>query len=374
MLLSKKPLATLNTVKIFSKYLYHNLAVIEKAAKGKHLFPVLKSNAYGHGITEVATILKDYRTPYLAVDSYFEALEIWKVKKRPVLILGSNPPENISHFKWKYLTLCVSNFPTLEAILTLKKKIKIHLFINTGMNREGFSPDDIPEVLEKIKDSKIELEGVLSHFASADDGKSPQNNKQEKVFSKCLDYIDSKGFSPKYIHLSNSAACPRKTDRRINACRPGIATYGINPLPSSHLDFKKLEKLKPVMCIFSIVTNIQKIKKGEKVSYNGAFTAQKKMEIGILSIGYQEFLDRRLSNAHIFTKGKKEFPLIGRVCMNITCCDISGKKIQIGEKIQVLSEKKNAPNSAENIAKKIKTIPYEVLTGVDASMRRTIIS
>lgn len=371
----KKPFATLNSVEILSKNILYNLSVLQKASGGKVLFPVLKSNAYGHGIQEISIILKKYKTPYIAVDSYAEALKIWKIKKRPVLILGGNVPENIPFFRWKYTTLCISDFEILKKISSLNKKIKIHLFINTGMNREGFSLEDLSKVLKILKKNrKIELEGVLSHLASADDEKDTLNTKQNKVFSKCLDTIFKADFSPKYIHLQNSAGTSQNIfDTRINACRPGIAIYGINPLPPKHSAYKKLEKLKPAMRIFSTVTNIQKIKKGEKVSYNGTFTTKEERIVGILPIGYQEFLDRRLSNCGSFLSGKTSLSLLGRVCMNLCCFDTGKKKIKIGEKIKVLSEKKRDENSAENIAKKIGTIPYEVLTGTDASMRRTIV-
>lgn len=371
---NRKKLQTLNRVKIDSQNIKHNIEILQQAAHRKDVFPVLKSNAYGHGLNEMVQILKGFDFPYIAVDSYYEALQIWKTHKRPVLIMGPNIPENLSSFKWKNLALGVSNLQVLSAVAKLKNPVKIHLFVNTGMNREGLQQEEFHEALRILKKSpNIELEGVCSHFADADGETEIFNQKQEARFSKYLDIILKEGFSAKYIHLGNSAGFNKTKDSRINAFRPGIALYGYNPLLNSDSNFSKLKDLKPALELISTITNIQHLKKGESVSYNGAFTANKELDVGIVPVGYFEALDRKLSSAGCFKYEDTFLPILGRVCMNFTCFDTKELALKIGDEVTIISKNPTDNNSVENIAKQTGTIPYEVCTRVERSIRREII-
>jgi alanine racemase len=369
-----KKLDTLNRVEIHSEIIRNNIRVLQKAAHNKTMFPVLKSNAYGHGLPQIVEIIKQFDFPSIAVDSYSEALEIWKVQKRPVLVMGPSIPNNIRQYKWKYLSLCVSNIEVLKAVSEMKKRVRTHLFVNTGMNREGLQKEEIFEAFEILKRSpKIELEGVCSHFADADGETEVFNREQEKRFSEYLDLVFQEGFSPKYIHLGNSAGCSKTSDKRINAFRPGIALYGYNPLLLVDPNSSKLSGLKPALELVSTITNIQSLKKGDTVGYNRTFTAEREMCVGVVPVGYFEALDRKLSSTGFLKYNNTFLPILGRVCMNLTCFSLGKTEAKIGDKITIISKNPSDKNNVENIAKQVGTIPYEVCTRVEQGIRREII-
>ncbi len=369
----RKRLQTLNRVELFANRLQQNIELLTKKNEGRNLFPVLKSNAYGHGLPEIMRILSSYDFPYIAVDSYYEATQIWKEKQCPVLVLGPNLPENLRHMYWSNLSLAIANRDVLRAAIEMKDRVSIHLALNTGMNREGFQIKDLPEVLHLLqKHSHIHVDGVFSHFADADGETNSYTTLQEERFTECLDMINRAGFFPKFVHLGNSAGCLKTTDERINAVRPGIALYGFNPLLERDPKHKELSQLQPIIRLVSTVTNIQHVEPGEGVSYNCSFRAKNKMNIGVIPIGYHEALDRKLSNCGYLKYKKKFLPIVGRVCMNLTCFDTNNTDVQVGDEIIVISESTADRNSVKNIAEKTGTIPYEVLTRIDKSIRRTI--
>jgi alanine racemase len=194
----KKKAEVLNTIEIFSENLINNYELLKSKGKNKELFPVLKANAYGHGIEECVEILDTKKPTYYAVDSYYEALKILKISKTPILIIGPSQINNLEHIVNKKITITISNFNTLDKIVCLNgREVKIHLFFNTGMNREGFVEKDLDKVIKILKENKhIIIDGVLSHFSDADNPQNNYSNFQEKNFSKILDYLEKNNIKP----------------------------------------------------------------------------------------------------------------------------------------------------------------------------------
>ncbi|MBI5414729.1 alanine racemase [Candidatus Peregrinibacteria bacterium] len=371
----RRKLKTLNRVEILAENILHNFETYKKLLPEKHLFPCLKSNAYGHGITEIVTILKNLDFPYFVVDSYYEALEIQKLTKKKTLIIGYNHPENYQYFDFKKIAISVYDLASLKALASLKKRIKIHLMVNTGMNREGILLAQIQPLLEVIAHHDfLELEGVFSHFADADDPENSYTDFQMQKFHECLNLLEAKGFCPKYVHFGNSAGVLKIYDERINSYRLGIGLYGYCPLFSDDALYAKLQNLKPALRVVSTVVHTQFLSKGEKVGYNCTFEAQNDMTLGVIPAGYYECIPRSLSNTG-FLKIREHFvPIIGRVCMNLTCFDEQNTNAKVGDEIVVISEKKEDANSIEHIAKACGTIPYEILVKISESIRRKVVS
>ena len=370
-----KKVNVFNEIEIFAKKLLSNYNLLEKASNNKNLFPVLKANAYGHGINECVKILDKQKPKYYAVDSYYEALKILKISKTPILIIGPSFLENIKYILERKITISVSNFSTLNKIISLKQKAKIHIFFNTGMNREGFVIEDLKKLIFLLKENKqIIVDGIMSHFSDADNSDNTYTFFQENIFSKILDSFEKNKIKPKWIHLGNSAGFLKTTDPRINSFRSGISIYGINPLEKQDKFYKQLKNLKPILRFSSTITDIQILSQNDFISYNLTYKTTKKTKIGIVPVGYHELLDRRLSNSGFF-KYKNDFlPILGRVCMNLTTVDITNNvNIKIGSKIIIISEKENDKNSIKNMAKITKTIPYEILTNIKNTTRRKII-
>lgn len=371
-----RKLDTLNNVYIIKENILFNLNYLKSLNSNFFVFPVLKSNSYGHGLKQLASILKSENLEYIACDSYHEALKIWKINKnQKILIIGYNLHSNFKYFDFSKIALSVYDIETIRALGKIGKKIKIHLKIDTGMGRQGIKPSEIEYFLLEIKKNKnLELEGVMSHLSDGDNTDNSYTNFQEKVFSSSLDTIFKSGFSPKFIHLSASSGILKLNDPRINAIRPGLAFYGYNPLIPEDSNFEIFEKLKPALQVKSKIVCIKNIKAGDFVSYGRTFMAEKDMKIAVIPFGYYEGLDRRLSNRG-FVKIKGEFvKIIGRVCMNLTVVDVSNiQDVKINDEVVVYSEKKEDKNSIANSVKIAGTIPYVILTGIRGDMRRKII-
>jgi len=352
----QKELIPLNTININKSAIVKNLNTIKKLNPQKTILPVLKSNAYGHGISQIITILRPYLHTFI-VDSYYEALQIQAVYPQARLILiGSIHPSNLHLIDYKRVSLSVQDKISLNSLIGLNKPISIHLKINTGMNRQGIDPQKLNKYLIKIKSSRLVLEGVYSHLSDADNPSDiSYTNYQYQVFRQCLDQVKRSGFTPKFIHLSATSGISLIKDPDVNTIRLGIGLY------SSALTFK------------ASLVNILDIKKGDQVSYNRTFTAKKDMTIGVISAGYFEGIDRRLSNCgHVLYQGKF-LPIIGRVCMNLTIVDLKDTQAKLFDQVEVISPNPKDLNSITNIADLCQTIPYEILIHLHQSTKRIII-
>ena len=320
------------------------------------IWPVLKSNAYGHGIKEVAKILLKRKFEYFVVDGYHEVLEIRKITKRPVLMIGSIMPCNFSKIKWKNLAIMVQDKLTVKELGKLNKRIKIHLKINTGMNRQGIEINEIKKIIKLIKKyPKLELGGVFSHLAGVDD------IGQLKKFKKVIRIIEKMGFNLKYFHLAATAGASKIKDPKINAIRLGIGLYGIG------------KGLKPVLKLKSKIVKVRKIKKREKVGYGGEFVALKDTYIGLIPVGYFEGVDRRFGGKGVIKYKNKFYPIIGRVCMNMLMINFGSIKAKMFDSVEIFSNNKKDKNSIEKMAKIGGMIPYEILVEINSSIRRTVV-
>ncbi|MFZ5365590.1 MAG: alanine racemase [Patescibacteria group bacterium] len=364
----ERRISTLNRVEVISENILHNFDFFQKENPHAKLFPVLKSNAYGHGLKEIVGILDSREVEYLVVDSYYEALQIKEVSDKKILMIGYTKPENYQYFKWKNLAITIFDLKSLKTIGELGKKINIHLFINTGMNREGIDPQDLPLYLAELKKyPAINVEGLGTHLADASAEVAGFTDKQVAVFKDALAVVEKAGFNPKYKHIAATGGAFKIKDPDFNAIRLGKGLYGYNPI----LPFDS--RLRPAIRVISTIVSTQNLMPGDKVSYSCTFTAKEKMRIGIIPVGYNECLDRRLSNKGFILSNDRFLPIIGRVCMNLTGVDLRGMGLQIGDEVVVISDKSADKNSVENIARQIDTISYEVLTGINSSIRRVVI-
>jgi len=373
---------TLNRVEISKSAIINNYQVYQQNNPNFCIFPVLKSNAYGHGLEQVVDILSDIKPEYICVDSYYEYLRIKSVNSRQkVLIIGYTKPNNYKLFDFKYLAITVYDLESLKVLGDLNQKINIHLKIDTGMNRQGIFVDELPKFLSELKKyQKLNLEGVLSHFADADTPDSDYTLEQVKLFKNGLELVKKFGFSPKFIHIFNSAGGLSIDDTAFNSLRLGIGLYGYSPLLPNDLNFKKSKKLKPCLRLISTIAQTKNIKKGTKISYNLTYEAEKNEKIAIIPAGYYEGIDRRLSNIGNFSYNSPQnghiehkIPILGRVCMNLTVCDITNLSLKSGDELILIDNNQNSVNSVENIAKLCNTIPYVVTTKLAESIRRIVV-
>ena len=369
----EKDFVTHNQIEVSKSALLHNLDLFTSSS-AHQVIPVLKANAYGHGIEQVATILKDRKLPYIAVDGYFEALRIRDVSQQPVLVMGAILPQNYAHMKYDNFTFVVHDAVTIHAIGKTGEKVKVHLECNTGMNRYGAHPDEAADLAKLILSYKnLTFEGIMSHLADSDSDDYATVEDAVKIFDQCIEQVRAVGAKPTIIHIAQSAGSLKAQSEYANTMRLGIALYGINPFSPDRKLYSTLTGLRPALRLTSTITQIVDLKKGDKVSYNYTFTAPKNMRIGVLPLGYYEAINRALSNKGTVKIGKKFAPIVGRVCMNHTMINLDDIRAAEGDKVIVYSDDPRDKNSIDAIARQHDLFNYNLLTALSSDMRHIIV-
>ena len=364
--LSRK-MKVLNTIELSKSYLIFNYRYFKKEHPESVVCPVIKCNAYGHGLIEIAKILDNEKPVYFVVDSFYESLQLRKAGvKTPRLIIGYTLPENFKHMSFKSDAITVMDKESVEALGALKKHIKVHLKVDTGMHRQGVPYEKALELIKLIKTyKKLHLEGVCTHLADADNPKDDKFTKiQVKNFKKVIADAKKAGITFKYKHISATPGAGIIHDKEFNMMRVGIGLYGSSP---------HTKNVKPIMTFKSTIIAIKELKEGDCVSYGCTFAADKDMKIGVIPAGYYEGVDRGLSNKGFIYYKNKPCKILGRVCMNLTMIDLTGvKNVRKFDTVDVIGSNISAKNSAEWIAKTCGTIPYVIWTHVAPTIRRVV--
>lgn len=361
---NKEETDPLITVNISRSAILNNLSEFQRIAPNNKIVPVLKSNAYGHGLTEVARILEG-KTEFFVIDSYFEALALRSERiKTPLLIMGYVRPEVMkkSGLKNIYYVVC-----SLDALFAIKSSCKIHLKIDTGMHRQGIMPNELEQAFKYIKsNSNIKLEGICSHLSDADAQTTEYTEKQISLWNSLVEKTKKEFPLLKYTHLSNSYGHAFTSKIKANASRLGIGLYGLAEIDGLNL--------KPALEMNTIITCTKKIRKGDAVGYNASFIASQDMTIATIPVGYYEGLDRRLSSKGFVKIENSYAPIIGKVSMNMSTIDISGMNTtKIGTKVQVISSNKSDKNSIFSMAQLENAITYELVVKIPKEIKRIVI-
>ena len=357
-------------VRVSRGALLHNLRAFWSIKSGLAIAPVLKSNAYGHGLIEVANIVDDANVPFLCVDSYFEALVPRNEGIRsPILIIGYTPLDTILKNQLKNIAFAIISSDELYRLAkNARVPVTIHLKIDTGMHRHGVKESGVNEALGLIKaNPRIKLQGIYTHLADADTPESAHASKQIGVWNEIVQRFRESFANLAYYHCAASAGGHLSNNIDANVLRLGIGLYGMNVSPSPL-------QLQPALEMITRITSTRTLKKGEAVGYNATFTAPRDMAIASIPVGYYEGVDRRLSNKGAVMIRNTPCPIVGRVSMNITSVDVSHlPDVKLDEPVVVISRRASDPNSVENIARACETIPYEILVHIPAHLRRVVV-
>lgn len=345
---------------------YHFLSSINKKIK---IAPVLKSNAYGHGIVQIGKLLDSFHPPFLCVDSLHEGYELLKSKiKTPILIMGYVNPRNLQIKKLPF-SYTVYDMNLVKVIDQHQPKAGIHIFVDTGMHREGVKIEDLASFIKQVQSfPNVRIEGLMSHFAAPGDIQNKLTQKQLQTFKDAQYIIKKLRVHPKWIHIAASSGLLNfKNYQNIgNMARTGKAIYGIT-------SEDKL-KSRPALQLTTTLAQIKILKKGEGIGYDFTFTAQKDMVIGILPIGYSDGVDRRLSNKGIVLIDNIYCPIIGRVSMNITTVDLSKvRNPYVNQEVTIFSSNPLDKNSIINAAKTCNTLPHDLVVHLSESIKRDFV-
>jgi len=381
----KAPLAWLN---LDLRAIDHNIRQIRQLQRpGTKLIAVVKANAYGHGIFDVG--LQAFRSgaDALGVVSASEALALRKKGIiKPVVVLGPTAKEEMSELirqKVAFTVFSERSFTDASRVATiLQKRASVHVKIETGINRLGFTVEDTPTIIKKIKQHRwLELEGIFTHLASVEELNNSYTKNQLFQFDKVLARIGKSDIGIDwtkipYVSAAASAAAMLVPESRYNTVRLGVAMYGLWPSrgveawAKRSLKTKKV-KLKPALKYKTRLVAIKKIPAGSFVGYGCSFQAPKPMVLGVVPVGYAEGIDRSLGNMGFMLLNGAVVPVVGRVCMNMTILDITKRpKAKEGDEVVIIGTSKNKKITATDIADWAHTINYEIVTRIPEHLPR----
>ncbi|MBY1552737.1 alanine racemase [Clostridioides difficile] len=332
---------------------------------------VIKADAYGHGAVEVAKLLEKEKVDYLAVARTAEGIELRQNGiTLPILNLGYTPDEAFEDSIKNKITMTVYSLETAQKINEIAKslgeKACVHVKIDSGMTRIGFQPNEesVQEIIELNKLEYIDLEGMFTHFATADEVSKEYTYKQANNYKFMSDKLDEAGVKIAIKHVSNSAAIMDCPDLRLNMVRAGIILYGHYP---SDDVFKDRLELRPAMKLKSKIGHIKQVEPGVGISYGLKYTTTGKETTATVPIGYADGFTRIQKNPKVLIKGEV-FDVVGRICMDQIMVRIDKDiDIKVGDEVILFGE---GEVTAERIAKDLGTINYEVLCMISRRVDR----
>ncbi|MCC6758567.1 MAG: alanine racemase [Candidatus Omnitrophica bacterium] len=341
--------------------LRHNFKLLKK--NSVEILPVIKADAYGHGMIEVASELNQLGVKIFGVSDVIEGMELRRSGfKNQILLLESPLPETVTDIVTCGLTPTVC---TLELARALNEeaagraqKLKIHIKVDTGMGRLGVWHEEALDFIRLVASfPHLIIDGILTHFPLSDS--DPRFTKQQlKDFAALINSLGELKKKIRYIHAANSMGLAGYKNSILNLARPGLMLYGLYPQEN----LRKTIKLKPVMSVKTRVIYVKELEKGRGVSYGHTYVAKKKMKVATLSVGYSDGYFRILSNkSSVLIQGKR-CPIIGNVTMDQIIVDVSKvKSVKIGDTAVVLGRDKKESISAEELARLAHTINYEIV-------------
>jgi alanine racemase len=356
---------------ISRKRLLDNLEEYARKYPGLLWAPVLKSNAYGHGLIPVAEILDQANMAFFVLDSLYEAMILRRAGiKSEILVIGYTQAQNIKNTKISNTGFVVTSLEQLRQIVEIATRpIKIQIKVDTGMHRQGVLLEQLEETIKIIKSCKyLVLEGVCSHLADADNIDDTFTKTQLEKWKEVVLIFKDNFSTIKYFHILATAGSVYGEQGVGNVLRLGLGLYGIDSSPRKELN------LWPVLQMRSLISSLKKISVGEAVGYNAIYRTKANAVIATIPAGYFEGVDRRLSSRGFFKIKNIFCPIVGRVSMNITLIDVSAvPEIKLNDEIILISDNNDDKNSVRNIAALAGTIPWEILIHLPQHLRRTVV-
>lgn len=363
-------------IEINSRAAKHNYELIKSLLKPKtQVWPVVKSNAYGHGLIIFSKIADNLGVDGFCVDSVVEGAKLRQNNiKKSILVLGPTLPGLFKEAFNQGIAITISNWEALRKLATAKSRPEIHLKIDTGMHRQGFYVEELVAVADFIKANKINLKGVYTHFASAKDLNYPTfTDFQFHQFKKGLDILHKLGFKNLIRHAAATGATLINREYHLDMVRIGIGLYGLWPSKELEMQLKDKINFEPVLSWHTQISEIKNLKNGDYVGYDLVERVYKPTKMAILPIGYWHGFDRGLSSIGEVLIGGERARVLGRVSMDLIVVDVTGIKCKIGDRATIIGKQKNEEISAPDVASKIGTSHYEVVTRINPLIERIIV-
>jgi alanine racemase len=366
-------------IEIEVKHLEHNFLTLKNFLKshglGTEIAPCIKSEAYSHGLVEVAQVFSRLGAKWFCVNSLEEATKLRKSSiKADILILGHTPVKDLMLVLKGNFVLNLHSLDLAQKYATELKnfnsKLRLHLEVDTGMSRLGVLTTDCLEVIKFCQNqSSFSLEGIFTHFGSSDDVHSERFFTQINKFEKVREQIEPILNKNILFHCCNSSALVRRPDLSSDLVRPGLLLYGFYP----SVEIQKICQTQglnflPAITFKSKIVQIKNISSNTEVSYGNGFITSKPTKIGILPVGYADGLNRLLSNTESLEFKGQKVKILGRVCMNMTIIDLTDIDSEVGDVVTLISS-----DNLESQATSCGTINYDILSSLPSHLKRVYI-
>ncbi len=353
--------------------LAHNFLAIKKLVGRTKIMAMVKADAYGHGMIPIAQRLITSGVDYLGVAFVEEGIALRQAGVlTPVLVTGGILGKQFANFLDYNLEITLSSvykLAELESVCQQKNKIaQVHLKIDTGMERIGIHSENASQLIDRAINSKwIEIKGVYSHFACADQVGSNFTKLQLEKFLNVVDYFKKQNYrSPVLMHLANSAALDTCPESFLDLVRPGIFLYGC--YPENH--FQSSLELRPVLSLETKVVYFKVIPANTGVSYSHSWKSTKQTRIVTLPIGYGHGYSRALANrADVLIHGKR-CQLVGNICMDQLMVDLGDHQAYVDDSVVLIGQDGDQRITVEKLAELSGTISYEILTNLKSRIPR----
>ena len=343
----------------------HNIKLIQDYVGDKTIMPVIKANAYGTYLNKRLDILEKFSIVGVAIVD--EGIEIRKLGyKGDVFVLNQPSVDEIDSILDYDLTIGLSDYSFLEKCKNLKKNLKVHLEIETGMNRTGISISDLDSFLELVSHSSIDVLGVYSHLSSADFDSS-YTNRQVSIFKDAISIIKSHSISLKYIHIEASSGLLNLNLDFTNIVRPGILIYGYEPFVGAY----DIIPVKPICRFYTFISFLKEVSTGEAIGYSQTYKCPKNMFIATIPVGYADGYRRSLSNKGYVSIHGEKAPIVGNVCMDSFMVDVSHiSNVKVGDEVFLFDIISFCLDEFSSLCD---TISYEILSTISSRVPRIFI-
>ncbi|MGA8145234.1 MAG: alanine racemase [Candidatus Acidiferrales bacterium] len=338
------------------------------------ILAVVKSNAYGLGAVPISKALQKAGTEWFGVTCANEGIELREsgIRKRILVLTGFWPGEE-KRLLQNFLTLTVTRVDDLRHLERAWKyvpgkyrKVRFHLKINTGMNRLGISPAEVPAFAKALAECPhVELEGTFTHFASAEDFIGGQTVTQEEMFRACLDRLRALGVSPGIVHIANSGAICARPETWADMVRPGAILYGYHQRfdpPEKRQEVMAEMPLEPCLSLRARIISLRDVPAGEGVGYSARFVTERPSKIAVINAGYADGVVRARTNRGCALVRERRVPLVGTISMDLTALDVTDVPgVALGDVVTIYGKDGKSAIEVSDVAPEIGTVTSDLL-------------
>lgn len=370
----------LSWIDIDGEALRHNFRAFAQIVGLQRLIPVLKSNAYGHGLETVFHALAPEKPEWIAVNYIYEATNLRRLGFRGrILVVGPFVARDLTAAQAACAEPVIGNWEALKAWSNAGAPVQTHIKFDTGMARQGFLPSDAGKVAQFVQEFAHQVAGICTHFANVEDVTDHSYaDRQIMLFNQAVKSFQDRGITC-LRHAASSASSLLLDESHFDLCRVGISLYGSWPSPVTRVSYLQSQTtkidLKPVLSWRTEVTTVKAIPAGSYIGYGCTYRAFRDMRIAVLPVGYYEGYPRIAGeqSSYVLIRGQR-CPIVGRICMNMMIVDVTHvEHIAVGDIVTLIGQDSQETLSAQEVATWAKTIHYELLARISPEIPRRLL-